>query len=156
MGVKLKVLYDVHTTNMGGNDPDEHYSRDSTDTDITINGLSIVDNYFDTVCQDDISDGEQVGLLWATYSTGDSFGTDRGQCEFIQALSLSKMHILKQNAETIMSANEAKSSSSSVQLLDAYGETYKMGCPWYGYFENLQSVDIKVFTVGSSGQHWEV
>ena len=64
------------------------------------------------------------------------------------------MHRLKQTAETIMSANDAD--SQSVKLLDAYGETYKMGCPWYGYFENLQSVDIKLLTVGSSDLHWEV
>jgi hypothetical protein len=157
MGVKLKVLYDVYTTNMGGYDPDDRWTRDSTDADTTINGLIIVDKYFDTVCQDDISDGDQVGLLWATYSTGDSFGNDGGQCEFIQVLPLTKMHILSQNAETIMSANESKSySSSSVKLLDAYGETYTLGCPWYGYFENLQSVDIKVLTVGSADQHWDV
>jgi hypothetical protein len=154
MGVKLEVMYDEHTTNLGGNDPDDRWTRDSTDRDITINGLTIVDNCFDTVCQDDVVIGDQVGLLWATYSTGDSFGEDGGQTEFIQVLPLSKMHILKQNAETIMSANNAD--SQSVKLLDAYGETYKMGCPWYGYFERLQSVDIKVLTVGSSDLHWEV
>ena len=154
MGVKLEVMYDEHTTNLGGNDPDDRWTRDSTDRDITINGLTIVDNCFDTVCQDDVVIGDQVGLLWAKYSTGDSFGNDGGQTEFIQVLPLSKMHILKQNAETIMSANDAD--SQSVELLDAYGETYKMGCPWYGYFEHLQSVDIKVLTVGSSDLHWEV
>jgi hypothetical protein len=157
MGVKLEVMYDEHITNLGGNDPDDRWTRDSTDRDITITGLQIVDKCFDTVCQDDVVIGDQVGLLWAKYSTGDSFGNDGGQCEFIQVLPLAKMHILSQNAETIMSANESKSYSSySVELLDAYGETYTLGCPWYGYFEHLQSVDIKVLTVGSADLHWDV
>ena len=154
MGVKLEVVYDEYTTNLGGYDPDNRWTRDSTDREITITGIEIVDKCFDTVCQDDVVIGDQVGLLWATYSTGDSFGEDGGQTEFIQVLPLSKMHILKQNAETIMSANNAD--SQSVKLLDAYGETYKMGCPWYGYFENLQSIYIDRLTVGSSDLHWEV
>lgn len=88
-------------------------------------------------------------LVWAEYSTGDSFGTSL--CGLVEALML--LPTLKEAQEFEMQimewTNKKREGSNSGRDYDYYFETkigdqiFKMHIPWLGYFENLESIQIE-------------
>ena len=146
----VKVLYDTNGyTIEEGEDSDEQYSwQGVTGTDNTINGIEQVsDNSFSELVTDfDIVPGESYYLLYAIYSTGDSFSRSEGEVEFVGLYK--DPTVAKSNADRIWDNNEHHDSSHSVNLVTEDGKEYLLSVPWKGYFENLSDVSVK--TVGGS------
>jgi hypothetical protein len=119
--IEFEVKTTRYTTYQGN--PDDQYDRDSTDADVTILSASLVDDdKFNVLGTDEECNiGDKIYLVWATYSTGDSFGSDGGQYEL---LSVTKD---KQTAEE----KEAY-----------YGNIDDFSVPWIGYFESLEGIHI--------------
>ena len=74
----IKVDYDSYVANLGGRDPTDEWSRDSTSTEWTVNGVSIGDDRYELSLPGEVKAGDTVWLVWAVWSDGDSFGHDAG------------------------------------------------------------------------------
>ena len=80
----------VETYNTGGYDPEDEWSRDSSSGEVSINRATISnDNYYHNRLgiEADLKVGDIIYLVWAQYTTGDSFGNDGGQYELIQVFT---------------------------------------------------------------------
>ena len=80
---KLNLEYDSQVTNLGGEDPDDSWSRDSTSTDYTFTHLKISDGYFTDTVPFDVNIGDTLYAVIAVYDTGDTFGSDTASPEHI-------------------------------------------------------------------------
>lgn len=145
----LKVLIDKYYNNRGGYDPDDSWSRDSGHYDNTFCGAysmkspaalaeSIKSGYIedpDVVVGADVNVGDAVYIVWAEYGTGDSFGHDGGNVEFIAGF------IDENNAnECADMLRRVEDYSYTLTLED--GSTHDMHCPWVGYFESLERINV--------------
>jgi hypothetical protein len=146
----FKVLYDTYTHSVGGYDPDDEWSRDSTEGTVTVKGIKEVDekSYSDLF----LSDGplDKVYLLWCEYTTGDSFGRDGGQFEGVMLHR--NLDAARENARRIRAHNEGEGkghgkNAYTVTLLTDEGEEFKCDTPWNGFFETLDSVNIELVSL---------
>ena len=138
----IEVLYDRYQaanleSDIGGYDPDDKWSRESTSTENTIRGIKLVKpkDYWDVIADFDVTK-EDTWLLFAEYESGDSFGYDSGNIEFIGLyndfeLAVKQAKIITKN-----------SNKHSVKLTANNGKPYEVCCPWVGYFERLQNVEV--------------
>jgi len=142
----FKVLYDTYTYSVGGYDPDDKWSRDSTEGNVTVKGIEEVDEkeYSELV----LSDGplDNVYLLWCEYTTGDSFGRDGGQFEAVMLHR--NIEAARENARRIRAHNEGEGKGRtpgafSVTLLTDEGEEFMCHTPWNGYSETLDDVNVE-------------
>lgn len=74
-----------------------------------------------------LAHGQTVFLVWAKYSTGDSFGHDGGQYELL---------------EVHTDANTAHLRAEHFSKVTDYS------VPWTGYFEHLDYVTVDSFVLG--------
>lgn len=148
--LKLNVESHVHTTRAG--DIDDRWDRDDTHTDYDVQGLVLEDKDSYTAVPNylDAKEGDWVAVLYAVYSTGDSFGHDaNGGFEFINvfknlddaeaaAKSLKEDHTQKPYNER----HEGKYNLSN-------GTEVRMGfLPWSGYFERLTYMEATMVQIG--------
>jgi len=142
----FKVLYDTYRHSVGGSDPDDEWSRDSTKGNVTVKGIKEVDEkeYSDLV----LSDGplDNVYLLWCEYTTGDSFGRDGGQFEGVMLHRT--LEAARENARRIRAHNQGEGKKCtkgafSVTLLTDEGEEFMCHTPWNGYFERLDGINVE-------------
>lgn len=126
--IAFDIQQDIES--LGGFDPDDSWSRDSTDGTVTVHGARRVDKdrYGTLSVAGDIAAGTPVFLVWAQYSTGDSFGSDGGQYELLEVL-------------TDKTAAEARAAF--------YRSVTDYSVPWNGYFENLDFVRVDDFILGA-------
>jgi hypothetical protein len=126
----LKIDIQVDLTNIGGYDESDPWSRDSYSGDCWLNNVSIVstDEYDTIETLEDYAIGDEVFIVWAVYTTGDSFGTDGGNYELISA------HKTYEDAE------------KSAQIADSENSPFSR--PWCGYFESLDSMNISPKCIG--------
>lgn len=183
----FKVQYNSYRSETSEVDPDDEWSRASTSTDYSINGISLVeekDKSFD--CSGAFvpfvdSNLETVYLVTVVYSTGDSFGNDKGYgIEFIKVFkteekaerckkqiqanadlhnelsnsyrqNLNKIQVLMK--EVHKCPTPKKDGNISIdKLYDVYyqnerNETKKFHCPWNGYFESLDYIQVDSFDI---------
>lgn len=138
----IHVVDDSHETNLGGSEPDYQWTRDSTSTSHNIRGIKLskagdLEVSFKPII------GQTYFLLYVLYSTGDSFGHDSGNIEFIGLYRTDE--VAKRNAERIRKSREdyekkCDVASFSVELETGAGKLYKTNTPWNGYFESLEDV----------------
>lgn len=112
-------------------DPDDDWSRASTDGDVTILKAVLTNKEaFDSLpVPDTFEVGNKIFLVWAQYSTGDSFGSDGGQYELLAVYP---------------TYEEAKQSK------EHYEKVTDFSVPWNGYFERLDGIYIDEFTLEES------
>lgn len=124
--IKFDVVENRWST--GGYDPEDSWSRDSTDGTVSIlSAVKVKDYEYDTLCtENSIEVGDVVYLVWAQYSTGDSFGQDGGQYELLE----------------ICMSREA-----ATERKKYYEGVTDFSVPWSGYFENLDFVEVQSFIV---------
>ena len=85
--------------------------------------------------------------MWAVYGTGDSFGSDdRARIEFVSAHR--NEYIARHNAKTLSDIDADANCGDKVDLQLDNGDTLPFLPPWLGYFENLNYVEVRAFTVG--------
>ena len=119
----IKFDVRVSTHSVGGLDPDDVWSRDSTEGSVEIVGarLEAKDGYDCLFTDKEVAPGATVWLVWAEYTTGDSFGSDGGNYELL---------------EICHSAEDAESRKTHFAGVTDYS------VPWNGYFENLDSLNV--------------
>ena len=137
----IVVLAKVYRTdNDDGETSDDAYRyRGTSQADITIQGIAISGRYSDIAVPFDVVPNQPYYLLWADYSTGDSFGSDDNQHEWID---------LYQTPEAAWAAQRILQAASNKGL---YAIKYTRDCgtvielcmPWVGYFENLNNINVE-------------
>ena len=124
--LKFDVAVNTWVTREG--DPEDQWDRDSTDGSATVTACHLAhqDGYDVLQASDIVAVGDKVWLVWAQYSTGDSFGCDGGRYELCGVFSDSAA---------------ADAEVSRLQSVDDYS------VPWNGYFENLDFIKAEEFEV---------
>lgn len=138
-------------------DPDDEWSRDSTDSTVSINGFAIKKEteWYDLIVPFKIEKEKEYFLLYVIYSTGDSFGTDGGKVQYIDLFE--KEEDAKENQKRInehykryckvdsdgTAFRHKHFSPFSVKLTNPAGKPYDCSVSWTGYFEGLTDVVIE-------------
>lgn len=145
---KIYIQNDSWTENLGGYDPDDEWTRDSTSTDHNVKGIEIVtskNGYGHLEAHYDVAEKGYGYLLYVVYSTGDTFGRDDGQIEYIglyddETLAYDQKRIIEEDAK--LSDNDIGVDSWNVEITHPNGKKFKLHKPWEGYFEQLQYVSV--------------
>ena len=120
---------------------DDEWDRDSTKTIHNIKGFHVVESegkhykYYDFVLEEEPQFFQVYFLLYAIYSTGDSFGHDEDAgIEYYGLYTCDQMDIARKNKKALEDAD------FEVILLNTNNEEYTENIPWDGYFESLTEV----------------
>jgi hypothetical protein len=132
MTTYIKFEVNQRTWSTGGYDPEDSWSRDSTDGTVDIVGAVKVegDGYDILGIDKELTVGDVIYLVWAQYTTGDSFGRDGAQYELLEVFT-NRVEAEKRRKYY----EEAKDDGS-------YGEKGPY-LSWFGYFENLDGVYVE-------------
>ena len=131
--------------------PDDQWDRDDTRSEHTMQYISIAkEGDWNTITYPgEVKPGDKVYLLFAVYSTGDSFGHDEDRS--VELISVHKdLNCAKYNYKMLEGVNK-DSYSAQVELSQDNGTTWKMNPPWCGYFERLSYARVAGFTVLPEG-----
>ncbi len=161
---KVHIYGNKTTHNTGGYDPEDKWSRDSTDTSWGIRGCAeVVPDRYESF--DDI-DTDLTGTLYAVYtihSTGDSFGHDESAYfEFVWVYdnvdkAKAAIQLIRDHAEWYRKRHGWRPEKvEDKRFKDDYSLTIDIGkdkpmtvcASWNGYFESLNEVDLVVFQLG--------
>jgi hypothetical protein len=143
----IQVIDETYTTDTSEPDPNDSWDRASTSTDHSIVGFQAApekDNkYYDLVVPFEPLFEKDYFLLYAVYSTGDSFGRDDGQgIEFIGFYREEQVGIAQENQRKIETHLRSQNDSYSIKLKSPEGKPFDQTTPWVGYFESLDLVEI--------------
>ena len=95
------------------------------------------DTYPDITSSLDIKEGEMCFVVWAEWSSGDSFGTAHdGNAEALAIFTDVKS--AKEFQEKVLNSEEY-----SVKFTTPDGQVHNVRCPWTGYFEELTEIHIE-------------
>jgi hypothetical protein len=135
----IRIIDKVYTTTIRECDSEDCWDRDDTSMDHDIIGFVVKEekDYGDISVNFDPKYDKEYYLLSVIYDTGDSFGRDEGQIEFIDLYE--NLAIAEENSRRI---REDESDKYSVKLLHETGKEYDVHTPWKGYFEDLRGVEI--------------
>lgn len=140
MTAKFSVDYDRYTYVTREGDPEDRWDRDDTAADITVNGVRLTDRYFDVVLPTTYDPSKPLFLLWANYNTGDSFGHDRNQTEWIDIFQDEQK--ANEAAATLAKCTDRNYSNYSGTYIRDDGTSCTVHLPWLGYFESLNDVIV--------------
>lgn len=132
----VTVDVDVETWTTAEVDPDDSWSRESTDGYVSGVRVYSSDKPADPVSYRaetfavDVKKGDTVYVVVADYSSGDTFGTDGGYYQVVDVLTD------EEEAEELSKAASAVSGLS----LEFKGREYYVG--WTGYFEFLNNIHV--------------
>lgn len=111
-----------HVSETSEPDPNDRWDRASTCTDWTINGIKVSRKEGYQLLPIEIDAGHPVYVVYAIWSTGDSFGHDENYgCEAMAVLP---------------TREEADKEVARLKEVKDYS------VPWNGYFESLTTIDI--------------
>ena len=135
----------VHTCevydNDDGDESEEQYSyRGTTSTSHYVHGFNVVDDktYNDLYASFEPKPETDYYLLYAIYSTGDSFGHDDGHCiEYFGLYEEKDLEIAKADQKKL----ETFERTDSERLCKLSNQSVYL--PWNGYFESLDSVELE-------------
>ncbi len=89
----------------------------------------------------DIKSGSEVHVLWCTYSSGDSFGHSEGNGQILWVFTdpnlaeMAKIMVYKYKEQV------------SIKFNIEDGKEVKISNPGYGYFDNLDTIELTSFVV---------
>lgn len=127
---------------------DEEYSDWSESYSNSFYSISKTEEYADVYSPVDL-DKQEGFLVWAEYSTGDSFGSsDRGSVEVLVLCStLAKAEEFRKKLQDWTDKKRSGADSGTDWNWDfkatVEGQEFKMHIPWLGYFEHLDSINIE-------------
>lgn len=147
----MKLYVNTTTKNLESVEPKERfgdwYSSDETSIDCV--SLTKTDRFdeeeFDVMF--DANVGDDVYVLYMTYSSGDSFGHSDGNHETIWVF---KDPILAYNAKdkyTNKSKKDSLDNKWTVECKVDGGQMLKLSNPAAGYFENMSDCDVQHFKI---------
>ncbi len=136
----IKVDVSDRTIETSEANPEDSWDRPDTSTDWSINGLRIVEK--DGYRVHEVPYAPVIGsphyLVFAIYSSGDSFGHDEsGGFEIIG---------IYDNPELARDAADAAKGNG--QFINEAGKKYEAYRPWDGYFESLTTLEVRPFLLG--------
>lgn len=140
---------DEHTTRSPTTD--DRWDRGDTRTAWSIHGVYL-DERGDIFADFAISEGDTVHIVYAIYSTGDSFGRNESGClEFFTvhrdlARAEANADILR--AQSSDRTNFGGSYNTGAALMTDNGLRLVTHVPWLGYFESLDEVCVETYVVG--------
>lgn len=126
-------------------DPDDSWGADDTSTSWTVNGISLSDKDGHQALPADfpVEVGDTVYVVYAVYSTGDSF--HRADGEYLEVLSFHKNSAIAYKNKA--SAEGPRKDRHDMTIEFDSGAKVQRYCPWDGYFESLDSVSVESFIV---------
>ena len=99
------------------------------------------DTYPDITSSLDIKEGELCFVVWAEWSSGDSFGTAYdGNTEALAIFT--DVQSVKEFKEKVLNNGEY-----SIKFTTSDGQIHDVRCPWTGYFETLTGIHIEQTTI---------
>lgn len=117
-------------------DPDSQWDNDDTCTSHDIRGFKVTKDYYDLTVEFEPNYDKTYFLLYATYSTGNSFSHHEGEIEFVDLFE--DENVAYENLRRL----ERHKEGYSVKLLHESGEEYSFSVPWIGYFESLSDLEV--------------
>lgn len=133
--MKIKINYDRHEYLTREACPEDDWDRGDTAADISIHG-EVADGYHDIDAPFDVEPEVVYYLVWANYNTGDSFGSDHNRVEFIDLFKT------KELAEDCADIARAAGRYNYIFTREN-GRSCTQSIPWNGYFESLNSIEVK-------------
>jgi len=98
----------------------------------------------------EVENGEEVFVVWAEYSTGDSFGRSSGSFDVVTVYkSEDKANKAAKILTSPVSDGKDYYESWTVELTTEGGSLLKYNRPWMGYFEHLEGVNVTPAIIGS-------
>jgi hypothetical protein len=165
---KIQVVDEARLYVTEPGDPDDRWDRDNTATEHYIRGIRVVGekDYYDLQTAFDIDPKRPYFLMYAIYSTGDSFGHDEGRIEYVglfEELEFAHENVarIRRHNEIYQQLNDRWYRSSkqmskeqlkkleksfepyTVRLVTEDGQEYDVHVPWHGYFERLIDVEVE-------------
>ena len=128
-------------------DPEDSWGADDTATDWTVNGISLSDQDSQYALEPDfdVEVGDTVYVVYAVYSTGDTFHHASGA--YLEVLSFHKNgDLAHQNASGARERSNRESAYTMTITYDS-GAQVSRHCPWDGYFESLDYIQVDSFVV---------
>lgn len=102
------------------------------------------DTYPDITSSLDITPGTNALVVWAVWSSGDSFGHADGSSS--EAFGI--FTDIKSAEQFRQALSAAKEQSKDTTLTTTDGQVFTIGyLPWFGYFESLDDIRVDVVTV---------
>jgi len=117
---------------------DEPYGDWYTNTSNSFESISITDKYPDVASVEEFKTGDEVYVVWAEWSSGDSFGHgDRCSTEALAVFSKSE------DAYGFAAECEKSNSKEGYSFTASTGQKFNSGyVPWSGYFESLDGIHV--------------
>jgi hypothetical protein len=137
--MKVKIIDNTYTEITREADPEDRWSGEDTDASHDILGLELTNTYYDLDTEFPIELGVNYYLLYAIYSTGDSFSHHEGKIDFIQ---LYKTASKAEDARKILLSPRQEDKFSATIKTES-GKHLQMHIPWDGYFESLTNLNIE-------------
>lgn len=167
-GIGLRIEHTEYSYQDGDDDSryddDQYtYNRPDTYTEHTIGDAIIDEKYADVVACFPVEAGDVAYLVYATFSTGDSFGHDSNKyCEFVDLYATEKKahaaaNLIEQHNAWVVSqqynylSRVAKKKEGRAEFMDTLhvrltredGTKYDFHVPWGGHFESLNGVNVQ-------------
>lgn len=167
--IGLKVMHEGFSEETSEVDPDDRWSRASTSTSWSVDGIALEKEYPDVTACFPVVKGDGVYLVYVVYSTGDTFGHDENSTIVFVDLFLDEKKA-DVAASTIREHSDAGSRLSeyrltakerqrlvgkykdrfSVDIVRENGKTMSVHAGWNGYFESLSYVEVAHFVVDTN------
>ncbi len=136
--VKVELTFHSETHVTYTPDEDDKWGRECTYTERDLFELFLVEDHSE-ICgytleiDEEIVEGDEIYVLFAEYSTGDSFGDDeRWGFWFVEA---SRDHIF-------LEVIKDKLQKGKTVITNRTGKKYNVQIPWAGYFGNLDELHL--------------
>jgi hypothetical protein len=130
-------------------DPDDQWSVADTSTSWDVRGIKLSDKdggEHSIRADFPVKSGDYVYVVYAVYSTGDSFHNARG--EYFELISMHRNQtVATRNRESVNRARPNDEGRHSMTIEFDSGGKVTRYCPWDGYFESLDYVTIEAFMV---------
>ena len=147
---KIEVDVDTSTWTTREGDDKPYSDRGETSSSHDIRGLKLLDDgrygYRSAEVLFKPEKGQVYHLLYATYSTGDSFGYDHNHC--FEVIGIYKdRKVAEENCKRLYEGKPVKKGEWGSQLIplkvEGMRETHDYYRPWMGYFESLVDLEVR-------------
>lgn len=134
----IRILETCWTEETSIPDPEDRWDRASTSSSHSIEGFEVDVKWNDLTVSFEPDFNVPYFLLYAVYSTGDSFGHDAGaNIEYFGLFE--KYETAKLNEKRLKTMTDG----GPCTLLTDFGIDFDIFIPWFGYFERLDYIDIE-------------
>jgi hypothetical protein len=156
MESRLTIDFDRYEYITREADREERWDRDDTATDWTARSIQLVTrdkDYFDVIAPFKVQLGDSLIVVYAIYSTGDSFGHDsRGCKEIIDVFkSTEKAADCVRAVQATENDHNDYSQKEAIWVREDGSEGKLDYAPWNGYFESLDGVYAELLQVKTIG-----